>query len=74
MIDRSLAWAGVGQNGESQPRNGVDVGCGIGGSSRHIAKTYGTVMQGITLSPVQVHTHLIFIQIHVVKLSCYVAT
>jgi tocopherol O-methyltransferase len=54
MIDRSLAWAGVGQNGEAAPRNGVDVGCGIGGSSRHIAKTYGTVMQGITLSPVQV--------------------
>jgi tocopherol O-methyltransferase len=61
MIDRSLAWAGVGQNGEAAPRNGVDVGCGIGGSSRHIAKTYGTVMQGITLSPVQVCVMFIFL-------------
>lgn len=32
----------------------VDVGCGIGGSSRHIARKFGCTAQGITLSPVQV--------------------
>jgi cyclopropane fatty-acyl-phospholipid synthase-like methyltransferase len=31
----------------------VDVGCGIGGSSRHIAAKYGCTARGITLSPVQ---------------------
>ena len=32
----------------------VDVGCGIGGSSRHISKKFGCRAEGITLSPVQV--------------------
>ncbi len=31
----------------------VDVGCGIGGSSRHISRKFGCTAQGITLSPVQ---------------------
>ncbi len=31
----------------------VDVGCGIGGSSRHIARKYSASARGITLSPVQ---------------------
>lgn len=31
----------------------VDVGCGIGGSSRHIARKFGAKTTGITLSPVQ---------------------
>ena len=31
----------------------VDVGCGIGGSSRHIARKFGCESRGITLSPVQ---------------------
>lgn len=35
------------------PKNVVDVGCGIGGSSRYIAKKYGAKCQGITLSPLQ---------------------
>ncbi|KAL6574834.1 Gamma-tocopherol methyltransferase, chloroplastic [Orobanche minor] len=36
-----------------KPRNIVDVGCGIGGSSRYLARKYGASCRGITLSPVQ---------------------
>lgn len=35
------------------PRTVVDVGCGIGGSSRYFARKFGAQCQGITLSPVQ---------------------
>lgn len=35
------------------PKRIVDVGCGIGGSSRYLAKKYGANCCGITLSPVQ---------------------
>ncbi|CAM9727291.1 unnamed protein product [Ascophyllum nodosum] len=52
MVTRSLEWAGV-QEGASAPKTGLDVGCGIGGSSRVISTKYGTAMTGITLSPVQ---------------------
>lgn len=31
----------------------VDVGCGIGGSSRHIVRKYGCEARGVTLSPYQ---------------------
>ena len=31
----------------------VDVGCGIGGSSRHIVRKYGCKARGVTLSPYQ---------------------
>jgi 2-polyprenyl-3-methyl-5-hydroxy-6-metoxy-1,4-benzoquinol methylase len=36
-----------------KPKSIVDVGCGIGGSSRYLAKKYGAECRGITLSPVQ---------------------
>ena len=52
MIDESLAWAGI--DSSTTIRKMVDVGCGIGGSSRHIARRFGCVSEGITLSPVQV--------------------
>jgi len=35
------------------PKSIVDVGCGIGGSSRYLAKKFGATSVGITLSPVQ---------------------
>lgn len=52
LIDEVLKWAGV-DDAESVPKKMVDVGCGIGGSSRHIARKYGCTAQGITLSPYQ---------------------
>ena len=52
MIDEALKWARVPLDG-STVSNMVDVGCGIGGSSRHIANTLNCDAEGITLSPVQ---------------------
>ena len=48
LIDEVLKWADV-----SSVKKCVDVGCGIGGSSRHIARKYGCTANGITLSPYQ---------------------
>ena len=52
LIDEVLKWGGV--NDGKLPKKVVDVGCGIGGSSRHIVNKYpGCTAQGITLSPYQ---------------------
>lgn len=51
LIDEVLKWAEVSE--DTPPKSVVDVGCGIGGSSRHIAKKYGCTAKGITLSPYQ---------------------
>ena len=48
LIDEVLKWAEV-ENATSV----VDVGCGIGGSSRHIARKFNCDAKGITLSPYQ---------------------
>lgn len=48
LIDEVLKWGEV-----KDAKNVVDVGCGIGGSSRHIARKYNAKSQGITLSPYQ---------------------
>jgi len=50
MVDATLDWAGVALGEGSAV---VDVGCGIGGSSRQIAARYGSSGVGITLSPKQ---------------------
>jgi hypothetical protein len=50
-----LKWSyGADDLGDSSPKTAVDVGCGIGGSSRHIVRKYpGSTAKGITLSPYQ---------------------
>ncbi|KDO48014.1 hypothetical protein CISIN_1g016921mg [Citrus sinensis] len=53
MIEETLRFAGVSEDPTKRPKNVVDVGCGIGGSSRYLAKKFGAKCQGITLSPVQ---------------------
>ncbi|MCO5576001.1 hypothetical protein L7F22_029808 [Adiantum nelumboides] len=53
MIEESLKWAGISDADDSKPQKIIDVGCGIGGSSRHLAQKYGAHVVGITLSPHQ---------------------
>ena len=50
MIDEVLDWA---VDARDEPTTVLDVGCGVGGSSRHIAMRYQANVTGITLSPVQ---------------------
>ncbi|KAJ4720949.1 Gamma-tocopherol methyltransferase [Melia azedarach] len=53
MIEEALRFAGVSEDPTKRPKSIVDVGCGIGGSSRYLARKFGAKCQGITLSPVQ---------------------
>lgn len=55
MIDRSLDFA-YGNEKSPTPASVVDIGCGVGGSSRHIAKRYPTIKKarGISLSRYQI--------------------
>lgn len=54
LIEELLLWAGYnGHNTENIPQNIIDVGCGIGGSTLHLAQKFGSTATGITLSPVQ---------------------
>ncbi|CAL5206252.1 unnamed protein product [Lathyrus oleraceus] len=53
MIEQSLSFASLSEDSTKWPKSVVDVGCGIGGSSRYLAKKFGASCVGITLSPVQ---------------------
>ncbi|RAL46940.1 hypothetical protein DM860_016574 [Cuscuta australis] len=53
MIEEALRFASLSENEEKKPKKIVDVGCGIGGSSRFLARKYSAKCQGITLSPNQ---------------------
>ena len=52
LIEELLLWADCSIN--NPPQNIIDVGCGIGGSTLHLAEKFGSRATGITLSPVQV--------------------
>ncbi|KAF2306748.1 hypothetical protein GH714_021120 [Hevea brasiliensis] len=54
MIEEALRFGGVPGDPKRWPKKVVDVGCGIGDSSRYLAKKFGAHCQGISLSPVQV--------------------
>lgn len=51
LIEELLLWSGCDCN--NSPQNVIDVGCGIGGSTLHLAQKFGCDATGITLSPVQ---------------------
>ena len=74
MIDRSLEWAyGEGER-NPQPKSMVDVGCGVGGSSRYIAKKYPSISKarGISLSPYQIERATQFTkEQHLEKVASY---
>ncbi|XP_060207694.1 gamma-tocopherol methyltransferase, chloroplastic [Lycium barbarum] len=53
MIEQALTFASLNEDATKKPTSIIDVGCGIGGSSRYLAKKYGAQAKGITLSPVQ---------------------
>ncbi|VFQ73747.1 unnamed protein product [Cuscuta campestris] len=52
-LHRSFIYCLTYENEEKKPKKIVDVGCGIGGSSRFLARKYSAKCQGITLSPNQ---------------------
>ena len=51
MVDAVLEFAQVEK--KTPPKTVLDVGCGIGGSTRHLANKFGATGHGITLSPYQ---------------------
>ena len=51
LIEELLLWSGCTE--ANPPQNIIDVGCGIGGSTLHLAQKFGSSATGITLSPVQ---------------------
>jgi len=48
LIEELLRWGEIGS-----PKKILDIGCGVGGSSIHLARKYDASADGMTLSPVQ---------------------
>jgi tocopherol O-methyltransferase len=53
MIEQALHFGYNGTKLDLSNKSMIDVGCGVGGSSRHIIKKYGGTGEGITLSTFQ---------------------
>ena len=54
QVDRLLDWGEV-----TAPKRILDIGCGVGGSSRHMARKYSDAnVTGVTLSPVQCASYM----------------
>ncbi|RHN59820.1 putative tocopherol O-methyltransferase [Medicago truncatula] len=53
MLEEAIRFANISEDPTKRPKSIIDVGCGIGGTSRYLAKKYGASCVGITLSPVQ---------------------
>ena len=47
-------YPGCADSEEAKPKTIADIGCGIGGSARYLARKYQAKVSAITLSPVQV--------------------
>ncbi|KAL2921407.1 putative tocopherol O-methyltransferase chloroplastic, partial [Bienertia sinuspersici] len=54
LIEETLHFARLSDDPSRKPKSIVDVGCGVGGATRYLAKKYGATCHGITLSPKQV--------------------
>ncbi|CAK7333713.1 unnamed protein product [Dovyalis caffra] len=54
IIQEALSFTGVSEDPGKRPKNALDVGCGIGGTTKYIARKYGAKCIGINLSPIQI--------------------
>jgi tocopherol O-methyltransferase len=60
MIEKSLEFAFTEKSLSLQGKKMVDVGCGVGGSSRYIISKYGGQGEGLSLSPYQIQRAKMF--------------